>query len=78
MDQKTKIILGIALLGGAYYLYTRKKRESVGAVNSIQKPINRIKQFDLTGCKNIQTMPCLIAPCPQFCADNVELPKSFA
>ena len=38
MDQKTKIILGIALLGGAYYLYTRKKRESVGTVNTIQKP----------------------------------------
>jgi hypothetical protein len=37
MDQKTKIILGIALLGGAYYLYTRKKPEAVGAVNQIPK-----------------------------------------
>jgi hypothetical protein len=27
MDQNTKIILGIVLLGGAYYLYTRKKPE---------------------------------------------------
>lgn len=29
MDQNTKIILGIVLLGGAYYLYTRKKPEAV-------------------------------------------------
>lgn len=29
MDQNTKIILGIVLLGGAYYLYTRKKPETV-------------------------------------------------
>ncbi len=67
MENSTKIILGIVLLGGAYYLYTRKKPETVGAVNK--------KQGNLTDCKNIQTMPCLIAPCPQFCADNVELPK---
>jgi hypothetical protein len=66
MDQNTKIILGIVLLGGAYYLYTRKKPEAVGAVNK--------KQGNLTDCKNIQTMPCLIAPCPQFCADN-DLPQ---
>ena len=29
MNQNTKIILGIVLLGGAYYLYTRKKPEAV-------------------------------------------------
>jgi hypothetical protein len=68
MDQNTKIIIGIALLGGAYYLYTRKKPEAV-VVNT-----GGVKN-SLTGCKNIQTIPCLKAPCPQRCADN-DLPQN--
>jgi hypothetical protein len=39
MDKNTKIILGIVLLGGAYYLYTRKKPEAVGAKNACGQTI---------------------------------------
>jgi hypothetical protein len=67
MENSTKILIGITLLGGAYYLYTRKKPEAV-IVNT-----GGVKN-SLTGCKNIQTIPCLKAPCPKRCADN-DLPQ---
>lgn len=70
MENKN-LIIGIALVGAAIYLYTKRKKEVVLPKAVVNKPINRT--FDLTGCKNVQTIPCLVAPCPEYCADKVGL-----
>lgn len=67
--------IAVAVVGIAYYLYNKNK----GGVAS-NAPLSSIAPTmggNLTDCKNIVTMPCLVAPCPKICADNVSLPKSY-
>ena len=70
MKNKNLIIGGLVLVGlaGAYYFYNKNK----GVV--VKPPIVNPPAMsgNLTDCKNIVTMPCLVAPCPKICADNVE------
>ena len=79
MNNKNLMIGGLVLaaLAGAYYFYNKNKGGV--ASSSPSAPANQSSPamgiFNLTDCKNIQTMPCLVAPCPRICADNVELPK---
>ena len=52
MNQNTKILIGIALLGVAYYLYTRKKPEAVVVSNKNQSLPNTTTQIS-----SVQNMP---------------------
>ena len=81
MNNKNLIIGGVILAGiVAYYLYNKNKGGSLASSSSPSTPASSSPATmggNLTDCKNIVTMPCLVAPCPKICADNVELPKSY-
>lgn len=77
MKNKNLIIGGVILAGlVAYYFYNKNKSVVAPSIapSSASSPT---MGGNLTDCKNIQTIPCLVAPCPQRCADNIELPKPY-
>ena len=79
MNNKNLIIGGVILAGlVAYYFYNKNKGGGLLSRSSSSAPANQSSPTmgeNLTDCKNIVTIPCLVAPCPQRCADNVKLPK---
>ena len=80
MKNKNLIIGGVILAGiVAYYFYNKNKGGSLASSSSPITPASSSPATmggNLTDCKNIVTIPCLVAPCPQRCADNVTTASS--
>ena len=76
MKNKNLIIGGVILAGLVAYYFYNKNKGGVAASNAPASPIAPTMGGNLTDCKNIVTMPCLVAPCPKICADNVTTASS--
>lgn len=65
MTTNQKVLAGFGLAVVAYLAYKHYSKSAVLGKND-----NDFTKDELKGCKNIQTVPCLIAPCPKICADD--------
>jgi hypothetical protein len=75
MKNKNLIIGGVIVAGIIAYYFYNKNKGGVAPSSAPSSASSRTMGGNLTDCKNIQTIPCLVAPCPKICADNIELPK---
>jgi hypothetical protein len=79
MKNKNLIIGGVVLAGIVAYYFYNKNKGGVAPSSAPSSASSRTMSGNLTDCKNIVTMPCLLAPCPKICADNLSsnIPKPY-
>jgi hypothetical protein len=69
MQKNTKILLGLGLIGLAYYLWQKSKRNQVSSENP-----NQVSYDEDAPCPEgfvRGPMPCIVPPCPTTCIKKV-------